>query len=226
MVNTLTPDVKKAPNVTHSTFARMDGPIGPLYPVVDDVAWIRRLLAAGVKTVQLRIKDPAHPALREQIEEAIHLGRTCRAQVFINDYWQLALDLGTYGIHLGQDDLKDADLAAIANAGIRLGVSTRTAEELAGALDIAPSYIAIGHIYPTPTKDMPTPPQGIDQLKKHLATVGGRFPTVAIGGIDLKRAPDVWQTGVSAVAVVRAVTQSADLNRTLEAFSDVFKARR
>ncbi len=82
MVNTLTPDVKKAPNVTHSTFARMDGPIGPLYPVVDDVAWIRRLLAAGVKTVQLRIKDPAHPALREQIEEAIHLGRTCRASVY------------------------------------------------------------------------------------------------------------------------------------------------
>nr|WP_269748106.1 thiamine phosphate synthase [Enterovibrio coralii] len=112
------------------SFARMEGGIGPLYPVVDDVALLKRLLAFGVKTVQLRVKDPEHPQLDAMIQEAVNCGKLCGAQVFINDHWQKALAAGAYGIHLGQDDLKTADLAAIANAGIRLGVSTRTADEL------------------------------------------------------------------------------------------------
>ncbi|MCM0150936.1 thiamine phosphate synthase [Photobacterium galatheae] len=202
------------------TFPEMAGGIGPLYPVVDDVRWIARLLPLGVKTVQLRIKDPAHPELETQIIEAIRLGREHNAQVFINDYWHLSLKHGAYGVHLGQDDLDTADLDALRLAGIRLGVSTRTAAELQRGLAIAPSYVAIGHIFPTPTKDMPTPPQGVAQLKEHLATVAGRYPTVAIGGIDLSNVVDVWQTGVSCVAVVRAVTAAPDTEQALAAFAE------
>nr|WP_269809036.1 thiamine phosphate synthase [Enterovibrio nigricans] len=155
------------------------------------------------------------------IQEVVRCGRLCSAQVFINDHWQKALAAGAYGIHLGQDDLKTADLDAIANAGIRLGVSTRTADELDLALSIHPSYVAIGHIFPTPTKQMPTPPQGVLQLSKHLKTVNGRVPTVAIGGIDLSVASEVWKSGVNAIAVVRAVTQSCDLAATLQSFSEI-----
>ncbi|QUJ67445.1 thiamine phosphate synthase [Photobacterium sp. GJ3] len=201
-------------------FPAMEGGIGPLYPVVDDVRWIAQLLPLGVKTVQLRIKDPAHPELEAQIIEAIRLGRAYQAQVFINDYWQLALKHGAYGIHLGQEDLDIADLDALRAAGIRLGVSTRTAAELQRGMAIAPSYVAIGHIFPTPTKEMPTPPQGVAQLSEHLATVGGRFPTVAIGGIDLTNVDAVWQTGVSSIAVVRAVTVAPDTAQALLAFAD------
>lgn len=204
-----------------TAFARMDAGIGPLYPVVDNLSLLKRLLAFGVRTVQLRVKDPLHPNLDRMIKEAVECGRLCQAQVFINDHWQKALSAGAYGIHLGQDDLRTADLDAIARAGVRLGVSTRTADELDVALGLAPSYLAIGHIFPTPTKQMPTPPQGIAQLEKHLKTVGGRIPTVAIGGIDLANAPDIWRTGVDAIAVVRAVSQSCDLAATLQSFEEV-----
>ncbi|MDD1795621.1 thiamine phosphate synthase [Enterovibrio sp. ZSDZ42] len=203
------------------SFARMNEGIGPLYPVVDDIALLKRLLAFGVRTVQLRVKDANHPNLSTMIEEAVKCGRLCNAQVFINDHWEKALAAGAYGIHLGQDDLLSADLNAIAKAGIRLGVSTRTADELDIAMSLTPSYLAIGHIFPTPTKQMPTPPQGVNQLKTHLQTVSGRFPTVAIGGIDLSVAADVWRSGVDAIAVVRAVTQSNDLAATLQAFAEV-----
>lgn len=203
------------------SFPRLDGQFGPLYPVVDDIDLLKRLLALGVRTVQLRVKDSSHPDLDAMINEAVTFGRLCQAQVFINDHWEKALEAGAYGLHLGQDDLKTADLDAIARAGIRLGVSTRTAQELELALSLAPSYLAIGHIFPTPTKQMPTPPQGVAQLSKHLATVAGKIPTVAIGGIDLATAPEVWQTGVDAIAVVRAVTQSCDLAATLQAFSEL-----
>lgn len=206
-----------------TAFPRMEAGIGPLYPVVDNLALLKRLLAVGVRTVQLRVKDPLQPNLEAMIAEAVECGRRCQAQVFINDHWQKALAAGAYGIHLGQDDLHRANLDAIARAGIRLGVSTRTADELDLALGLAPSYVAIGHIFPTPTKQMPTPPQGIAQLENHLKTVGGRIPTVAIGGIDLTNAPDVWRTGVDAIAVVRAVSQSRDLAATLQSFAEVLR---
>ncbi|MBE1277076.1 thiamine phosphate synthase [Enterovibrio baiacu] len=204
-------------------FEKMEEGIGPLYPVVDDILLLQRLLALGVRTVQLRVKDPSHPHLDAMIKDAVGYGELYNAQVFINDHWEKALAAGAYGIHLGQDDLKRADLDAIASAGIRLGVSTRTAEELQLALSLNPSYLAIGHIFPTPTKKMPTPPQGIEQLKSHLLTVGGKVPTVAIGGIDLSVASEVWQSGVDAIAVVRAVTQAEDLAATLHSFAEILK---
>nr|WP_086938345.1 thiamine phosphate synthase [Thaumasiovibrio occultus] len=202
-------------------FPTIEGGIGPLYPVVDHVDWIARLLPLGVKTVQLRIKDPQQADLEAQIIEAIRLGREYQAQVYINDYWQLALKHQAYGVHLGQEDLDVADLEILRNSGMRLGVSTRTAAELERGLNIVPSYVAIGHIFPTPTKQMPTPPQGVAQLATHLKTVEQRYPTVAIGGIDLTNAADVWATGVDAIAVVRAVTHSDDLPATISAFNDI-----
>lgn len=110
--------------------------------------------------------DPAaHQDLPdEQVEEdiaaAIALGRRYQARLFINDYWRLAIKHGAYGVHLGQEDLDTTDLAAIHRAGLRLGVSTHDDAELARALAVKPSYIALGHIFPTQTKDMPSAPQG------------------------------------------------------------------
>ncbi|WP_150138140.1 thiamine phosphate synthase [Candidatus Enterovibrio escicola] len=202
-------------------FARMERNISPLYPVVHDITLLKRLLALGVSTVQLRVKDAKHPNLGAMIKEAVVCGKFYNAQVFINDHWEKAVVAGAYGIHLGQADLELADLDAIAQAGIKLGVSTRTAEELDLSLSLVPSYIAIGHIFPTATKQMSTPSQGIHQLKVHVNTVNGRFPTVAIGGIDLAVVPDVWRTGVEAIAVVRAITQSSDLVATLQSFLEI-----
>ncbi|MGB2078924.1 MAG: thiamine phosphate synthase [Vibrio sp.] len=205
-------------------FAPLAQPLG-LYPVVDDVSWIERLLNLGVKTLQLRIKDPNQPDLSVQIQRAVELGRQHQAQVFINDYWQLAIEHGAYGVHLGQEDILTADLAAIAEADVRLGLSTHGYFEIIRAKQCFPSYIALGHIFPTTTKQMPSKPQGLARLKLYHQLIANQCPTVAIGGIDLQRAPDVYQTGVDSLAVVRAITQASDIQYVLSKFEHIMQAR-
>ncbi|WP_033575464.1 thiamine phosphate synthase [Dickeya chrysanthemi] len=190
-------------------FPTTDARLG-LYPVVDSIAWIERLLDAGVRTLQLRIKDLPAEQAEPDIIRAIALGRQYQARLFINDYWQLAVKHQAYGVHLGQEDLDTADLDAIRAAGLRLGVSTHDDAELARAVALAPSYIALGHIFPTQTKAMPSAPQGLVELARHIRTLDGRFPTVAIGGISIDRVPAVLETGVGSIAVVSAITQAAD----------------
>ncbi|NIF24704.1 MULTISPECIES: thiamine phosphate synthase [Pantoea] len=184
-------------------------PVLGLYPVVDSVEWIARLLEAGVRTIQLRVKDRQDEDVEPAIREAIALGKQYQARLFINDYWQLAVRHQAYGVHLGQEDLDVADLDAIRAAGLRLGISTHDDAELDRALAIQPSYIALGHIFPTQTKDMPSEPQGLVELKRHLSRLQ-HIPTVAIGGISIARAPEVLATGVGSIAVVSAITQAED----------------
>jgi thiamine-phosphate pyrophosphorylase len=180
-----------------------------LYPVVDSVEWIARLLEAGVTTLQLRIKDLPDEQVEADIAAAIALGKRYQARLFINDYWRLAIKHDAYGVHLGQEDLDTTDLAAIHQAGLRLGVSTHDDAELARAIAVKPSYIALGHIFPTQTKEMPSEPQGLAELQRHVAGLQ-QYPTVAIGGISIERVPAVMACGVGSVAVVSAITQAAD----------------
>jgi thiamine-phosphate pyrophosphorylase len=180
-----------------------------LYPVVDSVLWIERLLSVGVRTIQLRIKDMRDEDVEADVIAAIELGRRYDARLFINDYWQLAIKHSAYGVHLGQEDLETTDLKAIQAAGLRLGVSTHDDMEIDVALTARPSYIALGHVFPTQTKQMPSSPQGLTQLASHIDRLAD-YPTVAIGGISLARAPAVLATGVGSIAVVSAITQAAD----------------
>lgn len=189
-------------------FAKIDHRLG-LYPVVDSVDWIARLLDWGVSTLQLRIKDPQATDLEQQIQQAIELGRRYQARLFINDYWQLAIKHGAYGVHLGQEDIQTADLDALRQAGLRLGISTHDAAELAEALALKPSYVALGHIFPTQTKEMPSQPQGLINLAAAVKQAGST-PTVAIGGISEDRVADILATGVGSVALVSAITKAAD----------------
>ena len=192
-------------------FPPLTGPIG-FYPVVPDAAWVQRLLDWGVRTVQLRIKALDHPPadIEQQVRAAVAAGRAVPgAQVFINDHWQLALAAGAYGVHLGQQDLDSADLTALRQAGIRLGLSSHTQAELARAKALQPSYLAIGPIYPTTLKVMPYAPVGLAQLKD-WAALAAPCPVVAIGGISLALMPGVLACGVDGVAVVSALTLAAD----------------
>lgn len=190
-------------------FPSCDGELG-LYPVVDSSAWIERLLKCGVTTIQLRIKDPKAEKLREEIQRAVALGRQYNARVFINDYWQLAIEAGAYGVHLGQEDLDVADIAAIRDAGLRLGVSTHSYYEVARAHALGPSYIALGPIYPTQSKIMRFGPQGIIQLKRWVKMLSSRYTLTAIGGINVARARDVLATGMRSCAMITAITEAPD----------------
>jgi hydroxymethylpyrimidine kinase/phosphomethylpyrimidine kinase/thiamine-phosphate diphosphorylase len=187
-----------------------------LYAVVDNNEWLEKCLQQGINTAQLRVKNKTQRELDELIKKAVELGKQYNARVFINDYWALAIKHGAYGVHLGQDDLTIADLAAIKGAGLRLGLSTHGFYEMLRAHNYRPSYMAFGAIYPTTTKDMTGQIQGVDKLNKFVPLMQS-YPTVAIGGIDLSRVADVAQTGVGSVAVVRAITRADDYIYAIDA---------
>lgn len=191
-----------------------------LYPVVDSVEWIARLLDAGVRTLQLRIKDKRDEEVEADVMAAIALARRYNARLFINDYWRLAIKHQAYGVHLGQEDLATTDLTAIRQAGLRLGLSTHDDMEIDVAMAARPSYIALGHVFPTQTKQMPSAPQGLATLTRHVARLGD-YPTVAIGGISLTRAPEVLATGVGSIAVVSAITQADEWQQATRQLLDL-----
>lgn len=192
-----------------------------LYPVVDSVTWIERLLKCGVKTLQLRIKNKSAIDLEEQIVAAITLGQKYQARIFINDHWQLAIKHQAYGVHLGQEDLDTADLNAIRTAGLRLGISTHGYYEILRAHAHRPSYIAIGAIYATTTKDMPSKPQGLKKLRNYVTLMKAHYPLVAIGGISTERATEVWQQQPGSIALVTAITKADNYQQAAKEFMEI-----
>ncbi|REL31423.1 thiamine phosphate synthase [Thalassotalea euphylliae] len=191
-----------------------------LYPVIDSLDWLKKLLPLELNIIQLRLKDLPFDEIDRQIAQAVKLTSNTITRLFINDYWQLAIKHGAYGVHLGQEDLADADLKAIANAGLRLGISTHGCYELLLARQLKPSYLAIGAIFPTVTKDMTGQIQGIENLR-HLLTLQQDIPIVAIGGINLERAKVVANTGVDSVAVVTAITRADDYRKAVRALKAI-----
>lgn len=181
-----------------------------LYPVLDDVDMLQRLLSLGVRTAQLRIKDKNDPELFAKIQRAVFAGRTYHAQVFIDDYYDLAIKAGAYGVHLGMEDLRTANLQAIADAGLRLGVSTHGMYEMLKAVQLNPSYIALGHIFPTQSKKMPSKPQGTERLTHEVHLLNNNVPSVAIGGIKLHNLQGVLDSKVGSVALITGITNTPD----------------
>jgi thiamine-phosphate pyrophosphorylase len=183
--------------------------LDPFYLIVDSVAWLERLLPCGVKLVQLRIKDKSDVELRSEIAAGKALCEKYGAQLVVNDYWKIAIDLGCNYIHLGQEDLDSADLNAIRLAGIKLGISTHDERELDRALGFNPDYIALGPIYPTILKQMPFAPQGLEKLSEWRKRIGN-LPLVGIGGLTVERGIAVLKSGANSAAAVTDVTLNAN----------------
>jgi thiamine-phosphate pyrophosphorylase len=179
------------------------------YPVVDSVAWVARLTRLGVGTIQLRAKNLNETDALAIVREALAATRGTSTRLVVNDYWRAAIEAKAQHLHLGQEDLVDADLKAIRAAGLTLGVSTHDDEELATALAAKPDYVALGPIFPTTLKSMRFAPQGIPKIGEWRKRVGN-IPLVAIGGIKLEQAADIFAAGADSIAVVSDVTQNAD----------------
>ncbi|HUS95876.1 MAG TPA: thiamine phosphate synthase [Hyphomicrobiaceae bacterium] len=171
------------------------------YPIVPDIDWLQRLVPLGVKTIQLRMKELPDAEVRGQISAAMAICDTHGCELIVNDFWQEAIELGARFVHLGQEDLADADLKAIRKAGVRLGVSTHNEEELEIALRAEPDYIALGPVYETKLKVMKWAPQGLDRVGQWKKRIG-RLPLVAIAGITIARAPGVLEAGADSAAVI------------------------
>ncbi|MFC3613519.1 thiamine phosphate synthase [Lutimaribacter marinistellae] len=179
------------------------------YPIFDTPAWIARMLPLGVRLVQLRIKDRPDDKLRTMIAESQALCRQHGAVLVVNDYWQAAIDLGCDWLHLGQEDLDEADLPAIRKAGLKLGVSTHDDDELERVLAIDPDYVALGPVYPTILKKMKWHQQGLPRVTEWKARVGD-IPLVAIGGMSVERAQGAFDAGADIVSAVTDITLNAD----------------
>ncbi|WP_439562429.1 thiamine phosphate synthase [Roseinatronobacter sp.] len=179
------------------------------YPVFDTVDWMARALPLGVKLVQLRIKDRDPDALRLDIRAGLALARQHGAALVVNDYWQLAIEEGADWLHLGQEDLDSADIAAIRRAGLRLGISTHDHAELDRALALAPDYIALGPVYPTILKQMKWHQQGLERVTEWKRLVGD-IPLCAIGGMSVERAAGAFAAGADIVAAVTDITLNRD----------------
>jgi thiamine-phosphate diphosphorylase len=180
-----------------------------VYPIVDGAAWIRRLLPAGVRLVQLRIKGRTSEEVKAEIRASKGLCAHARAQLVVNDHWQLALEEGCDFVHLGQGDLDTADVPALRRAGVRIGISTHDESELARALGLEADYVALGPIYPTLLKVMAFAPQGLDRIGEWKRRIGAR-PLVAIGGLTLERLPGVLAAGADSAAVVTDIVRNPD----------------
>jgi len=207
------PKLQLKPKEQYPLFSPCDTHTLGIYPVIDSIEWLKKLVLLGIKTIQLRIKDKQDDEVESDIIEAITFCREHTVRLFINDYWQLAIKHRAYGIHLGQEDIATADLTAIANAGCRLGLSTHSYAEVARTLTIKPSYIALGPIFETTSKDMPWIPQGVAAVKHWVKLLGEDYPLVAIGGINFERAKALKKTGVGSVAMISAITEAPNYEK-------------
>ncbi|MES2750065.1 MAG: thiamine phosphate synthase [Pseudomonadota bacterium] len=187
------------------------------YPVVDSVAWVARLVKLGVGTVQLRAKDLDDAAALAIVREALAVTKGTPTRLVVNDYWRAAIEAGAQHLHLGQEDLETADVAAIRRAGLTLGLSTHDQDELNNALAHKPDYIALGPIFPTTLKKMRFAPQGIERITAWKLTIGD-IPLVAIGGIALEHAEEIFAAGANSIAVVSDVTRNADPDARVRAW--------
>ena len=205
---------------SHDTLSNVFGRLNPkafaecpkrlgLYGVMPDSDWVKRMVDAELPTVQLRFKSEDKSKIKKQIAQAVSAVEGSKTLLFINDYWQEAIAAGAYGVHLGQEDMETANLEAIRNAGLRLGLSTHGYAEMVYADRFCPSYIAMGAVFPTPIKQMPTAPQGLGRIYQY-AKLMSHYPLVAIGGIDETSIHAVAQSGVGSVALIRAITNAKD----------------
>ena len=187
-------------------------PLG-IYPVVDRAYKLRPLYEVGITTAQLRTKDRFFgKELEDEVKEAIKISEEFNARFFLNDFWELGIKYKAYGIHLGQEDIQEADVRAILKAGIRLGISTHTPQEIDIALDFSPSYLAIGPIYEPISKKLTYDTVGTELLKMWAKKVN--YPIVAIGGITIENIDEVAKVKVaSGIAMISDVLENGEVSK-------------
>ena len=181
--------------------------LDPFYLIVDSADRIEKLIPLGVKLVQLRMKNVPLEVLHQHIQRAKLVCKQFHCQLIINDYWKAAIEEKCDFIHLGQEDLVDANVEKIKKAGLKLGVSTHDASELNKALEAKPDYVALGPVYQTILKKMKWQPQGLEKVTRWKKLVGD-LPLVAIGGLNPERAKAVLEAGADSAAVVTDIALS------------------
>ena len=196
--------------------------LGRILPIVDTVDWVKRLTKTpGITDIQLRIKDETdRDRIQERVQMCQNMCHDANIRLWINDHWEAAIKAGCFGVHLGQEDLvkciSAGGLDEMIKHNLALGVSTHSYGELAAALGVNPSYISLGPIFGTSSKNVDFDPQGLSTVAKWRELIPSDVPLVTIGGIgDSKTARQNKKAGADCVAVIGAITQSVDVATTV-----------
>ena len=191
--------------------ARLYGIVDLGYLTADDcVRASLSLLEGGVDVLQLRAKGHER---REITQIAYELAPLCRAgnvPFIVNDFVEIAREVGADGVHLGQDDGEIGDARAALPAGSLVGRSTHTPAQARAALEEGASYIGFGPLFPTPTKEG-RPGIGLGDLEEVERAVGAEIPVFCIGGIKAENLNQVLGAGASRVVIVSGLLQAEDI---------------
>lgn len=182
--------------------------LAPFYLIIDDPAWLSRLQPSGLKLAQLRLKNKQGQELRDTLKAGIDLARANDMTLVINDHWQEAIDLKADWVHVGQEDLETTDLPALRRAGVRIGISTHTQDELERALYCNPDYVAAGPVYTARGKQVDYPSLGLEGVMRWRQQV--TCPLVVIGGIRLEQAAELRRAGADTLCVITDVLAHED----------------
>ena len=177
------------------------------YPIVPNSDFGRLYIEQGVRFLQIRIKDKSQLDTEYELKDFLSFSKTYHCTVVINDYWELAIKYHAGWVHLGQEDLDDADINAIKTAGIKIGISTHDINECHRALSYNPDYIALGPVYFTKLKAMTFEPQGLDKITQWKQLIKN-CPLVAIGGMTPERAVLAKNAGADSISVVTDITHA------------------
>jgi thiamine-phosphate pyrophosphorylase len=179
-----------------------------IYPITDvsisqlsHAEQIRRLIAGGASMIQLREKNASPREFYEFAREAMALAAAKNVRIIINDRADVAFALKAAGVHLGQDDLPPRAARALLGKNAIIGFSTHSVEQAIEAAGLPVDYIAVGPVFATQTKQNPEPSIGLEGVETVRRAIGS-FPLVAIGGITLENAPDVFRAGADSLAVI------------------------
>ncbi len=174
----------------------------------------------NVAFVQLRIKDGPIDAIYSTAEAMKKITDGTRTKLVINDYPQIAADIGADAVHVGQDDQSCDEVRKIVGPDMIIGISTHSELQATNTSKLNPDYIGAGPVYPTPTKKIPDPAIGTSGLKNILSCTS--IPAVAIGGINLDNFREVLDTGAVNFCMVRQVTQAADPGRIIKTIQTIY----
>lgn len=177
-------------------------------------------LRGGAKIIQLRMKDADFSKVREVAQSILKEKEKYSFTIILNDYVELALELGVDGIHVGENDLPITKIKKIGEANGRsplLGYSSHSIEEAKQAVSDGADYIAFGAIFPTKTKGPGHPVQGIEKLRQLVKEIP--VPVVAIGGITRENIHSVLETGVDSIAMITALTQAPNVEEATRYFA-------
>ena len=188
-------------------------------PQKNQIDIARESLAGGAKLIQLRAKNLAKPEFLKLAQKISGLCRDNGALFIINDYLDVALEIGADGVHLGKDDISIPEAKKRAQ-NLIIGRSTHSLEEAIEVEKQGADYIAFGAIFPTTTKGRPTPIQGTEKLKEVCAKI--KKPVVAIGGINRKNLPSVKKAGASAAAFISEIVCAENISERVKELSEIW----